>query len=1060
MDVEISSINNENEIENVQSCCLWDTHKSCSLHPDQSKYLSSILQKNSSSYFSELDKWSSSYVLIADLTDDMTDYLRHLNVIPRHQVMTNPILERDLILNRLYQHVDVNNVDLAICALHRYTFGVGWRINQRCHHSDHNVTFQESNLAQQRRKKSKGKLRVAPFYIVEKILGFPYGGKICDTHRKQMYKDLSLGDNFDINYITDDENSDNSDMDSISTFQSFAVGDEGTRDKTHDILVALGQSPIKSQSRASLEEQTPGAVRRQVAKLRQSVSAATTIVASAIAPGQADRLIDLAGLGGVVAPRSSMNQSNTTTDEDFLTHLIEMYKAYEEKHYPYDEKVRLLALIPKTWNLSSDKIARRFGCTLHAVKESRRLKVATTTPLHVEERPSIVRQRFEPNQIDHFLTWLINTNMLVSVAWGSTRLKLENGSTLTIPRQILQAKRIHAVHQYKIHCSEVNFQPLSDQCLNVGQLFDDIEKLIQQEPDEENRNELKYDFDLAVEHIYEMFRHRTRTVQQDTVKSKTLSSMSNTTAFHTIDWAQKILPQCFREGQAAYFGKKGMSALVGSFVFYDTSMNLITRTYILCLTRCDQTEQATLSGGFLILKQFHDDYPHINTLVKRSDNASVLGGHATPEGEWSLANSLGIKIIMRDYSEVQAGRDICDRIVGASKMRVKAYLHAGNDVVNASQIKLGMEYCGGVKNVKIGVGEVINNVDSIDSYPIADISMIRNIVYQNDYMVLRKASEIGPGRVINFKTLDIPINMKLIESFEPNAEFSFRINRINNNNNVHLENKERHDRKYTSFFFCSTDACIESFQSEDELIAHELIGRHTTKDSKLSANDTAKVLLFEKLRNGANNFQTNSQTTTTYNLPNNLPKHFSLFEKTGWALRVHKPPHRIDKSIKEFIQKIHAEEKLNGRKIAPEEYVRLIRLARNNDGTKKFSTSQYLTPSQVRTQVRQLANNKKSKDHSNSMSIDSVTNIASQRFNKNTTSVSILFHLPIIFVKLTILILKSSSRSSSRLRNTPSASPSTNIQRDDSTDTELDDEDFDAIDNVEQFESIREQFNQ
>ena len=111
------------------------------------------------------------------------------------------------------------------------------------------------------------------------------------------------------------------------------------------------------------------------------------------------------------------------------------------------------------------------------------------------------------------------------------------------------------------------------------------------------------------------------------------------------------------------------------------------------------------------------------------------------------------------------------------------------------------------------------------------------------------------------------------------------------------------------------------------------------------------------------------------------------------------------------------------------------------------------------------------------MSIDSVTNIASQRFNKNTTSVSILFHLPIIFVKLTILILKSSSRSSSRLRNIPSASPSTNIQRDgnylvsvkkcnhkyfylDSTDTELDDEDFDAIDNVEQFESIREQFNQ
>ncbi len=68
-----------------------------------------------------------------------------------------------------------------------------------------------------------------------------------------------------------------------------------------------------------------------------------------------------------------------------------------------------------------------------------------------------------------------------------------------------------------------------------------------------------------------MFRHRIRTIQQDTSKARVISSMSKTTAFQTIDWSQKILPQCFREGQAAYFGKKGMSALVGSFTFYDTS---------------------------------------------------------------------------------------------------------------------------------------------------------------------------------------------------------------------------------------------------------------------------------------------------------------------------------------------------------------------------------------------------------------------------------------------------------------------------------------------------------
>jgi hypothetical protein len=49
-----------------------------------------------------------------------------------------------------------------------------------------------------------------------------------------------------------------------------------------------------------------------------------------------------------------------------------------------------------------------------------------------------------------------------------------------------------------------------------------------------------------------------------------------------------------------------------------------------------------------------------------------------------------------------------------------------------------------------------------------------------------------------------------------------------------------------SFFFCSDDACIESFESEEDLITHESIGQHTTRDSHFSANDTAKILLFDK----------------------------------------------------------------------------------------------------------------------------------------------------------------------------------------------------------------------
>jgi len=78
-----------------------------------------------------------------------------------------------------------------------------------------------------------------------------------------------------------------------------------------------------------------------------------------------------------------------------------------------------------------------------------------------------------------------------------------------------------------------------------------------------------------------------------------------------------------------------------------------------------------------------------------------------------------------------------------------------------------MEYCGGVKHVKIGTAEIIENAPSIGRRHIPDISMVRNIIYDENRMILRKASEVGPGPVMNLSAIDVPINMKLIDSFEP-----------------------------------------------------------------------------------------------------------------------------------------------------------------------------------------------------------------------------------------------------------------------------------------------------
>ena len=74
-------------------------------------------------------------------------------------------------------------------------------------------------------------------------------------------------------------------------------------------------------------------------------------------------------------------------------------------------------------------------------------------------------------------------------------------------------------------------------------------------------------------------------------------------------------------------------------------------------------------------------------LIKRSDNASVLAGHCTIQCEKILSDTIGIKLLMRDYSEVQSGKSVCDRISGSAKLRMRAFINAGNDVVTAHDIK-------------------------------------------------------------------------------------------------------------------------------------------------------------------------------------------------------------------------------------------------------------------------------------------------------------------------------------------------------------------------------------
>ena len=58
---------------------------------------------------------------------------------------------------------------------------------------------------------------------------------------------------------------------------------------------------------------------------------------------------------------------------------------------------------------------------------------------------------------------------------------------------------------------------------------------------------------------------------------------------------------------------------------------------------------------------------------------------------------LRIELLTRDYSEVQNGKDICDRVCDVVKARMRSWVATGNDLLNTIDIKERMEYVDGIK---------------------------------------------------------------------------------------------------------------------------------------------------------------------------------------------------------------------------------------------------------------------------------------------------------------------------------------------------------------------------
>ena len=110
--------------------------------------------------------------------------------------------------------------------------------------------------------------------------------------------------------------------------------------------------------------------------------------------------------------------------------------------------------------------------------------------------------------------------------------------------------------------------------MNIIATLDEISQHIQNIADKEIAQEAKFDFENASEHIIEWLRHNLRAARQDCEKKFIISQMEEDEAFCTFDWGQKFCLRNIEKLKVHTLAKKGMSVLVGSFVWKDSTANL------------------------------------------------------------------------------------------------------------------------------------------------------------------------------------------------------------------------------------------------------------------------------------------------------------------------------------------------------------------------------------------------------------------------------------------------------------------------------------------------------
>ena len=209
-------------------------------------------------------------------------------------------------------------------------------------------------------------------------------------------------------------------------------------------------------------------------------------------------------------------------------------------------------------------------------------------------------------------------------------------------------------HEHRDNC---------DRCQALLENLTEIERVVYETKfsSEDEKDEAVFLVKTANLAIASWKSHILRSVNQDKARLDALEQLDQETVLIVNDWAMKFLPQKYRESQADWFGKRGISWHI-SVVYRRLNGVLQWQGFIHVIQSCAQDSSAVIHIMQDVLATINRENNEITKAYFRQDNAGCYHAASTISACPKISASSGINIHRLDFSDPQGGKgERCSR---------------------------------------------------------------------------------------------------------------------------------------------------------------------------------------------------------------------------------------------------------------------------------------------------------------------------------------------------------------------------------------------------------------